>query len=263
MKFAILTDIHLGPEVHYKGVLRKMSKNVKPFLEKFIAEMNCSVKPEFLIVLGDLVGNENEFNDKNNISYIIDTLKKLDCPVHYVAGNHDLKHISEEDLTKLFRLDRLYYSFDSSDLHFIVLFSKVIVKGNIRITDEQKDWLINDLDNTSKKCVVFVHHSLADQDLTGNPWFEGKPEKSLIANRLEIREVLEKSGKVIGVFNGHLHWDKHDVHNNTPYFTIQSLIENENDLGIASETHAVVNIVDDKFYVDVKGNYPKKFLHPK
>jgi len=28
MKFAILTDIHFGPEGHYEGVLRKMNKDV-------------------------------------------------------------------------------------------------------------------------------------------------------------------------------------------------------------------------------------------
>jgi alkaline phosphatase len=107
--------------------------------------------------------------------------------------------------------------------------------------------------------LVFVHHGLSDQDLTGNPWFEGKPEDSLIANRKEIREILERSGKVLAVFNSHLHWDKQDNHNNIPYFTIQSLVENEGDKGIASEAYAIVNIDDDKIGVEIKGNYSKKF----
>ena len=95
MKFAILTDIHLGPEGHYKGVLRKMNKDVKIFLDDFVAEMNNNVKPEFVVVLGDLVEDDNEINDKNNIDYIVKLLKKLECPVYCVAGNHDLKNISE------------------------------------------------------------------------------------------------------------------------------------------------------------------------
>lgn len=82
MKFAILTDIHLGPEGLYKGVLRKMNKDVKLFLDNFVTEMNNIVKPEFVVVLGDLVEDDNEINDKNNINYIVKLLKKLECHVY-------------------------------------------------------------------------------------------------------------------------------------------------------------------------------------
>ena len=261
MKFAILTDIHLGPEGHHKGVLRKMNKDVKMFLEDFVAEMNNNVKPKFVVVLGDLVEDDNETNDKNNIDYIVKLLKKLECPVYYVAGNHDLKNISENELANLFNQKRLYYSFDSGSFHFIVLFSRVSEDRTIWIPDEQKVWLKKDLNKTDKKTIVFVHHGLADQDVTGNPWFEGRPENCLIANRKEIRNIFSKSNKVIASFNSHLHWDKQDIHKNIPYFTIQSLTENENDKGIASETHAVVGIEGNKVNVDIKGNYSKKFLH--
>lgn len=261
MKFAILTDIHLGPEGHYKGVLRKMNKDVKIFLDGFVVEMNNNVKPEFVVVLGDLVEDDDETNDKNNIDYIVKLLKKLECPVYYVAGNHDLKNISEDELSNLFNQNNLYYSFDSGSFHFIVLFSRVSKDRGIWIPDEQKTWLQKDINKADKKCVVFVHHGLADQDLTGNPWFEGKPEKCLIANRKEIRNIFSASNKIIGVFNSHLHWDKQDIHDDIPYFTIQSLTENEDDKGIASETHAVVNIDNAKIKVEIKGNYSKKFLH--
>ena len=261
MKFAILTDIHIGPEGNYKGVIRKMNKDVKIFLDQFVEEMNNNVKPGFVVILGDLVEDDNEVNDKNNINYIVNLLKKLKCPVYYVAGNHDLKNISETELVKLFHQKSLYYSFDSGNLHFITLFSKVSKDKTIWITDEQKQWLQKDLDSTDKKCVIFVHHGLADQNLKGNPWFEGRPENCLIANRKEIRTIFSASKKVIAAFNSHLHWDKVDVHDDIPYFTIQSLTENEDDKGIASETHAVINIVDHKVDVEIKGNYSKNFLY--
>ena len=170
-------------------------------------------------------------------------------------------NISEDELAKLFHQKSLYYSFDSGCFHFIILFSRESEDKTIWITDEQKDWLQKDLNSTNKKCTVFVHHGLADQDLTGNPWFEGKPENCLISNREEIRNIFSTSNKVIAVFNSHLHWDKQDVHEDIPYFTIQSLVENEDDKGLASKTHAVVGIVNDKVDVEIKGNYPKKFLH--
>jgi 3',5'-cyclic AMP phosphodiesterase CpdA len=260
MKFAILTDIHLGPEGYYKG-LRKINNNVKFFLDDFIKEMNNNIKPEFVVILGDLVENDNEVNDRNNIDYIVKLFKKLECPVYYVTGNHDLKNISEEELAKLFHQKSLYYSFDLGNFHFIVLFSKISKNETIWITDKQKKWLQKDLDTTDKKCVVFAHHGLADQDLKGNPYFEGKPEICLILNRKEIRNIISTSKKVVAVFNSHLHWDKRDIHDDIPYFTIQSLTENEDNKGLASKTHAVVNIVNNKVDVEIKGNYPKKFLH--
>lgn len=261
MKFAILTDIHLGPEAHFKGVLRKINKNAKKYIDDFIAEMNNNVKPGFVVVLGDLVEDDNEINDKTNIEYIMKKLTELNCPVHYVSGNHDLLNITESELAKLFDREKLYYSYDFGEYHFVVLFSRFSreAKGRtIWISDGQKKWLDEDLDKTDKKSIIFVHHGLADQDLTGNPWFEGKPEYCLIANRKEIRKIISDSKKVIAVFNSHLHWDKQDVHDNIPYFTIQSLTENEDDKGIASEAHAVVNIDNDKVSVDIKGNYSKK-----
>lgn len=261
MKFAILTDIHLGPEGQYKGILRKMNKDAKIFLDDFIEEMNSNTKPEFVVILGDLVEDDNEINDKNNIKYIVKLLKKLECPVYYVAGNHDLKNISEKELARAFHQKYLYYSFDFGSFHFIVLFSKVSEDRTIWIADKQKKWLRKDLDTTNRKCIVFVHHGLADQDLTGNSWFEGHPENCLIVNREEIRNIFSTSKKVIAVFNSHLHWDKQDIHDGIPYFTIQSLVENEDDKGLASETHAVVNIVNDKVDVEIKGNYSKNFLH--
>lgn len=263
MKFAILTDIHLGPEGHFNGVLRKINKDAKIFLDDFVEEMNGNVKPEFTVVLGDLVEDDNEANDKNNVSYIVKLLKKLKSPVYYAAGNHDLRNISEKDLAELFHYEKLYYSFDSGNLHFIVLFSRASKDETIRISDEQREWLQKDLDSTDRKCVVFVHHGLADQDLTGNPWFEKKPEYCLIENRKEIRHIVSESKKVIAVFNSHLHWDRQDFHDGIPYFTIQSLVENEGDNGLASEAHAIVNIIDDKVDVEVKGNYVKSFPHKK
>lgn len=261
MKFAILTDIHLGLEAHFNGVLRKMSKDAKVFLDNFINQMNHKENPDFVVILGDLIEEETEERDKERIKYLVDLFKQLNCPVYYAAGNHDLQKISENELAKLFGYNKLYYSFESNKFHLVVLYSKVFAKDDIRIIEEQMNWLQQDLAKTNKKTILFVHHCLANQDVSGNPWFDGKPEYALIANRKEVREIIEKSGNVIAVFNSHLHWDRMDLHNSIPYFTIQSLIENEENKGIASEAYAIVSVKDECIDVEIKGNYGKKFEH--
>ena len=259
MKFVILADIHLGPQAYFKGVLRKVNDNAMILIKNFVEEINKNVKPDFVVILGDLIEDEEEVKDKERIKNIIALLSKLTCPVYYSAGNHDLMKISENDLKELFKQESLYYSFDFGDLHFVNLFARRIEKGNVQILPEQLTWLKNDLGKTSKKCVVFLHYSLADQDLKGNPWFEGAPELCLVRNRAEVREIFEKSGRVIAVFNSHLHWNKIHFHNSVPYFTIQSLVENQDDKGIASEAYAIVEINKKRVNVLVKGKYPQDY----
>lgn len=251
----------MGPEGFFNGVHRKITKDVKQFLDKFIDEINNEIRPEFVVVLGDIIEDDNPENDKANIAFFTKLFKKLNCRAYFVVGNHDLKNVSEDELTLLFGQEKLFYSYDNDDYHFIVLFSKVVERGNISILDEQIEWLKNDLEQTDKKCVVFVHHGLSEQDLKGNPWFEDSPEHCLVKNRKEIRNILEKSDKVLAVFNSHLHWDKMDLHNSIPYFTLQSLVENEDDRGLPSQAFHVVDLDKNKISVKVRGNYPKSFTY--
>lgn len=265
MKFAIITDIHLGPDGFWKGVQRKIGANVVEFVDNFIETMNNEVKPNFVIVLGDLIEDDNPENDKEHMQMLVDKFGKLNCPVYFAAGNHDLKNISEDELMDIFKQKKLFYSFDSDKFHFIVLFSrKIQIKGKgFIITDEQIRWLKEELKNIDKDCFIFMHAGLAEQDLSGNPWFEGRPDSCLIMNREEMREILEKSGKVKAVFNSHLHWDKMHIHNSIPYFTIQSLVENEDDKGLPSQAYSIVDVEDGKISVEIRGNYPKNFIHQK
>lgn len=257
MKFVILTDIHLGPQDYFNGVIRKISVDAKFYLDNFVNEMNNEVNPKFVVILGDLIQAENSDNDKKNISYVTNILSGLNCPTYYVAGNHDLRNISEDEYKNLLGIGKLYYSFDCDNNHFIVLHSKITENREIEIGEQQMQWLKRDLRQCDSRGFIFVHHGLADHNLTGNPWFEGKPEYALVKNRGDVRNLLEDSNKVAAVFNSHLHWDKKEVCNSITYYTIQSLVENEGDKGIASEAYAIVDISVDDISVNVKGNYSK------
>ncbi len=254
----------MGPDGFYQGVQRKIGANAVKFVDNFIETMNNEVKPSFVVVLGDLIEDENPENDKKNTSFLVEAFGKLCCPVYFVAGNHDLKNISENELADIFKQKSLFYSFDSDNLHCIVLLSKKAQakEGGFIIPEEQLEWLKKELNNAEKDCLVFMHASLADQDLDGNPWFSGRPDACLIKNRNEVRNILENSGKVKAVFNGHLHWDKMHLHNSIPYFTLQSLVENEDDKGIPSQSYSVIDVDDKEIAVKIKGNYPKVFIHP-
>jgi alkaline phosphatase len=106
-----------------------------------------------------------------------------------------------------------------------------------------------------------MHHPISDQDLTGCFWFEGLSHKAFVENREEVRAILEASGKVRAVFNGHLHRNNMWVHNNIPYFTIQSCVEDVDNSGRPSKSFAVVTLDSDSISVQIHGTDATTYMH--
>jgi 3',5'-cyclic AMP phosphodiesterase CpdA len=262
MKIAIISDIHIGPEGYHKGIKRKLSSYSEEFIQSFVQWVNTEIQPHFVVQLGDMIEDANLSDDLVNFQRGIEAFKNLNRPVHHLIGNHDNRNLSDEKLRELLGLDHLYYSFDAGDHHFVMLHSKAPVRGGQSfIPDEELFWLQDDLNRTAKATLIFVHHSLADQDLTGNPWFEGLPEKCLVQNRREVRTILERSGKVIAVINGHLHWNRVDIHGRIPYITIQSLVENFNNDDIPAGAYAVLELDEKLLKIDVFGHDSMSFSY--
>lgn len=261
MIFAVISDIHLGPEGYSdRGDLRKLAKHSKELVNDFVNTMNNKVHPSFVVQLGDVIEDDTPASDKKNYRDILELLSKLGCPLYNVVGNHDIKNLSEREIMELTGQDTLYYAFNGHGYHFITLFSKRDEGGNITVSEPQVQWLAQDLIKTDLGVIVFIHHSLADQDLTGNYWFEGLPQHCLITNRQIIRKILENSGQVKAVINGHLHWNRMHIHNKIPYFNFQSLVENFRDNNIPSASYAIVELDDKQIKVKVVGNDPAHYL---
>jgi hypothetical protein len=98
-------------------------------------------------------------------------------------------------------------------------------------------------------------------DLRGNRWFEKTPEICLIADRHEARQIIAESGKVIGVFNGHVHWNHLAVAAGVPYVTLQSLTENVDDdaPGRPARSFAIVDVGASSLQVRIEGEHPARY----
>lgn len=264
MKFAILNDIHYGEERISNGVIRKFSNQSNNLVNNFIKNINNHKEVKLVLVLGDLIESKNEKVDRENLQYMKYKLDNLKQPIYYCIGNHEQRKLQRDKVKSILDLENGYYSFDMDDIHFIVLYSIEVPSSQTHegfnyIDTKQVQWFENDLKNTNKKTIIFVHHSLSDQDLRGNPYFENKEQHCLIKNREEVREIIEKFNKVLCVFNSHIHWNRIDTHNKIPYITLQSLVENEYDKGISAEAYTIVDIDKHKIKVNIKGNYPKEY----
>ena len=179
--------------------------------------ITCVKNSSFLIQMGDsVIGSKEE-----NLCQIevLNQLKQLlddnGIPLYHVIGNHDIDNFSLKEFMDLINMPRPYTSFDVTSYHFIILNS---ADGSVRggISKEQTNWLKNDLERTDKPTIVFSHHLIGkyprQRILELN-------NASLIINHKEITKLLEDSGKVILVIEGHGHY-RHYKHKDINYVCI-------------------------------------------
>lgn len=259
MRIALITDVHFGPDARHAGKLRKLSHCAGELTRAFVTTMNDSVQPDLVVNLGDVIEDESAGVDQARYREFAGLLGEIDAEIVHVAGNHDSVHISDQELAELWQHEgRLFFSREFMGWHLVVLRSEEHGAQGIWIPEEQLEWLADDLARTNASTLVFVHHPLSEMDLTGNRWFEGRPHLCRVANRRDVRALLERSGKVRAVFNGHAHWNHCDVISGIPYVTVQSLIENIDDdaPGRAARAHAVVEASEQRILVRIAGEQP-------
>jgi len=255
--FALVTDLHFGPEARYDGKLRKLTMRAPELTDAFVQTMNELVKPQLVFNLGDDIEDESPASDLERYTACVTALRRCAAPVHHVAGNHDLVNLSASDLLRVWRgPPRLYYAFDQGGVRFVVLHTQETRDVAVRVDDAQLLWLEAELAAASTPCIVLMHHTAAEQDLRNNRWFHRAPHLCKVVERRRLRRIVEASGKVVAVFNGHLHWNHFDLCGGIPYITVQSLVENidEDAPGRPAAAHAVCRLSDERLTVEVFGN---------
>jgi len=204
VRIGIVADVH--QDIIHDGYAR---------LRYFMDDMNRR-QPDFIIQMGDFALPRPQNQP------FLDVWNEFKGPAYHILGNHDMRDLgfTREQTMSWWGMKDRYYSFDQGDFHFIVL------DGNDKnpkpwsgydryIGDEQKEWLREDLKNTLKPTVVFIHQSLEAE--------------SGIANGKDIRAILEaskttsKQPKVIACLCGHHHTDYVKEINGIPYIQINSM----------------------------------------
>jgi Icc protein len=262
MRFALITDEHFGPPAYHRGKLRKLTGQAEPLTRAFVERMNRHERPDLVINLGDVIEDSSRDTDLEQYGRFVGILEGLEAPRLHVAGNHDQVNLSDDDLRALWgHSGPLHYSRDVGGVHFVVLRTAQIEHTKVYLPDDQLEWVARDLERASRPAIVLMHHTASEMDVTGNHWFEHQPQICRIAERRKLRAVFEASGKVIAVFNGHVHWNHFDLINGIPYVTVQSLIENLDDdaPGRAAAAHAVCDLDEHRLIVRVAGLEPARY----
>ena len=163
-------------------------------LEAAVREINQQVKPDFVIVTGDLVDRRTDLASLRRVKAI---LGKLTCPCYPVIGDHD----SRKTWRAVFGADRLNYTFARCGWRFIALDSSL---G--RLDKPTLEWLRRQLDaQRDVPTALLIHrplvlpgiHSAAAKAVYGVPL--------LLGNAADARRIVEGRANVRAVFAGHCH----------------------------------------------------------
>lgn len=262
LSLGFVTDLHFGPAASYDGKLRKLTHHAAELTKGVVRAMNTELRPDLLINLGDDIEDESRDADLARYTECQGILRTANMELVNVAGNHDVIHLNRDDLNRVWRREGpLFYSFDRKGYHLVVLHTLERKDTDVRIPEAQLTWLREDLSRTALPVIVLMHHPAGEQDLSDSFWFHRAPHLALVKERAALRTILEESGKVRVVFNGHVHRNYLDVIRGIPYVTIQSLIENldEDAPGRPAKAHALAVIDDHRIKVRVLGNDPARY----
>ena len=230
LRFGVVTDVHYADRPpagtrHYRLALGKLRACV---------ELMNAEKVDFLIELGDFKDQDEKPLEQSTLAYLraIEGVFAGFRGLRYHAlGNHDMDSITKEQFQSAVEntgVDRArtWYSFDRGGLHFAVLdanFRKDMVPYNrgdydwrdANLSPAQIEWLAQDLKGASRPTVAFVHQRLDEDREAG------------IGNRAAVRQVLNDSGKVVLVMQGHIHQGDYQRIEGIHYYTQIASVERD------------------------------------
>jgi predicted phosphodiesterase len=245
VRFGIVTDCHYADADtvgtrYYRHSLDKLAECVE--------SMNAQ-KVDFLVELGDFKDQDSPPIEQKTLSYlqaIESVFHRFDGPTYHVLGNHDQDSLSKTQFLANIKntgidASRSYYSFDFNGVHFVVLDANYksdetdYDHGNFDWTDvnippAELQWLRRELTTSSGAVVVLIHQLL---DGTGSHY---------VNHAAEVRQVLEQSGRVLAVFQGHRHDGSYSLIEGIHYYTLKAVVEGS---GPENNSYAVVEVRPD------------------
>lgn len=221
IQMGLVTDLHYADKPpagsrYYRQTLRKIQQ---------AAEQFGDLDLDGLMELGDLIDSADSIADERAHLKTIDAQLKAICAErHYVLGNHCVHNLTKPEFLDEVGQQKSYYAFQSAGFNFIVLDACFRQDGvayerqNFQWTDTaipepEVEWLRSVLETHSEPTIVFCHQRLDVANHYG------------VKNASQVRELLEKHGQVLAVFQGHSHDNDHKSINNIHYVTLVAMVE--------------------------------------
>jgi alkaline phosphatase len=237
VRVGLVTDLHYADKPpagsrYYRETLAKLEEAGTQFEKD---------KPDFIVELGDLIDAADSVDvEKAYLARINKEFAALPGDKHYVLGNHCVDTLTKEEFLGEVGQKKSHYSFDVGGFHFVVLDAcfrkdgqpygrKNFQWNDSHIPEEQVEWLKSDLEGANGKAIVFVHQRLDVKTDYG------------VKNAEQVRKVLEDSGKVLAVFQGHNHTNALNDISGIHYCTLMAMVEGS---GAENNCYSMMDVFD-------------------
>jgi glycerophosphoryl diester phosphodiesterase len=208
VKFVVISDLHLG--LNETENTYKMFHYNDQILGDIIDDINSMGDVDFVIVPGDLTKDSEPYNHQR----VLERLNGLNMPYYIVPGNHDVfkeglpaENWPIEKIVEYYPMPwhegNSWYSVDPvQGIHLVALDSSSNENhsadwGGV-ISQEQLDWLEQDLaDNEEKTTIVVVHHALNQHESVSDPLY-------YCDNAEAVKEIMKSHDAKLAI-SGHIH----------------------------------------------------------
>jgi len=238
LRVGLVTDMHYadkppGGSRHYRESLDKLAAAAQQMQES---------QPDLMVELGDFIDSaDNLATEKEHLQKIFEQFSKLPGEKHHVLGNHCVHTLTKAEFLAGVGQEKSYYSFDRNGFHFVVLDSCFRSDGvpygrqNFEWTDPnipaaELEWLRADLEQAQGKTIIFAHQRLDVSNSHG------------VKNCKQVRSILEDSGKVLAVLQGHSHKNDHNEINGIHYCVHVAMVEGS---GVKNNAYSTMDLFAD------------------
>jgi alkaline phosphatase len=238
LRVGLMTDLHYADKPPTKT---RFYREALAKLDEAVEAMNRE-KPALVIELGDFI------DQADSVEKEIEWLKtmeshfaRLSMPRHYVLGNHCVGTLTKEEFTANTKATGSFESFEAGGVTFVILDACFRSDGtpysrknfdwkDANVPKDELSWLENQLSKASGPVIVLAHQRL-DAD-----------KAQAVQNAAEVRSLLEKSGKVLAVFQGHSHKNDYQLITGIHYTTLVAMVEGS---GAENNGYTMLDVLSD------------------
>lgn len=234
----LMTDLHYADKEPTKT---RFYREALAKLDEAVDFMNRE-KPALVVELGDFI------DQADSVERAIEWLKtmelhfaKLTMPRHYVLGNHCVGTLTKQEFAANTKAPGGHAAFEEKGVTFLILDACFREDGapyerknfnwqDANLPKSELEWLDSELKKAGGPVVVFAHQRL-DMD-----------KAHAVRNAAEVRALLEKSGKVLAVFQGHSHKNDYQQIAGIHYTTLVAMVEGG---GMENSGYSLLDVMAD------------------
>lgn len=221
LRAGLVTDLHYAEKESTKT---RFYREAPGKLDEAVAHFNRE-KPAFVVELGDFIDRADTVEQEIEwLKTMEQHYAKLTMPRHYVLGNHCVDTLTKQEFAQHTQAPGGHASFEQKGMTFLILDAcfredgtpyqrKNFTWQDANLPKSELAWLESELGKAPGPVVVLAHQRL-DLD-----------KAHAVRNAAEGRALLEKSGKVRAVFQGHSHKNDYQQVNGLHYVTLVAMIE--------------------------------------